>query len=136
MARHPFDRRLPLRRVERAPEAAVDETGRPGALPAVSQLLCDGPDLGPATVLGGDNGTGKSTLVEAVAMAYGLNAEGGSTHARHGTRASESPLAGWLRLEREAGASRWDYELGSAQILLATHSPVVAALPGAQILEL
>ena len=44
-------------------------------------------------------------------MAYGLNAEGGSTHARHGTRASESPLGSWLRVEREAGASRWGYFL-------------------------
>ena len=111
MAWHPFDRRLPLRRVERDPAAAVDVTGWPGALPAVTQLLRDGLELGPATVLVGDNGTGKSTLVEAIAMAYGLNAEGGSTHARHGTRASESPLAGWLRVEREAGASRWGYFL-------------------------
>ena len=63
MARHPLDRRLPLRRVERDPAAAVDETGWPGALPAVTQLLRDGLGLGPATVLVGDNGTGKSTLV-------------------------------------------------------------------------
>ena len=140
-----------------------------------------------------------------IAMAFGLNAEGGSTHARHATRASESPLGTWLRVVREAGASRWGYflraetmhglytyleanpsggsreprfhemshgesflevlrsrfdgpglyvldepesalsfsgclassgvlhdlvSMGTAQVLLATHSPVVAALPG------
>ena len=134
MARHPFDRRLPLRRVERAPAAAVDETGWPGALPAVGQLLRDGLELGPATVLVGDNGTGKSTLVEGIAMAYGLNAEGGSTHARHGTRASESPLGSWLRVEREAGASRWGYFLRAETMhglytYLESNPPRAAARP-------
>lgn len=211
MAGRPFDRQLPLRRVERAPDAGVDESCWPGTLPAVAQLLREGLDLGPATVLVGDNGTGKSTLVEGIAMAFGLNAEGGSTHARHSTRASESPLGTWLRVVRDAGASRWGYflraetmhgfytylevnptdrhpeprfhemshgesflevvrsrfdgpglyvldepesalsfsgclglvgvlhdlmSLGTAQVLLATHSPVVASLPGARILQL
>ena len=45
------------------------------------------------TFLVGENGSGKSTLVEAVAMAYGLAPEGGSTGSRHATRATESPLA-------------------------------------------
>ena len=44
------------------------------------------------TFLVGENGSGKSTLVEAVAMAYGLAPEGGSTRAPHSTRASESAL--------------------------------------------
>ena len=68
------------------------------------QLLDDGLDLAPGvTFLVGENGSGKSTLVEAVAAAYGLNPEGGSTGARHRTRSSESPLADVLRLVRSPG---------------------------------
>jgi predicted ATPase len=59
----------------------------------------------------GENGSGKSTLVEAVAMAYGLAPEGGSTGSRHSTRASESPLASALRLQRGIGSGRWGFFL-------------------------
>ena len=37
------------------------------------QWLDEGFDFGPVTVFVGDNGVGKSTLVEALAMAFGLN---------------------------------------------------------------
>jgi predicted ATPase len=174
----------------------------------VASLLDEGLDLaGGVTLLVGENGSGKSTIVEAVAAAFGLSPEGGSVHARHSTRASESPLSDWIRLERSPGASRWGFFLraetmhgfytyledhssprdpvfhemshgesfleilrtrfdspglycldepeaalsfsaqialvgtlhalaaGGAQVLCATHSPPLAALPGAQILE-
>lgn len=46
-------------------------------VPAVAQLLRDGLDLpSGATVLTGENGSGKSTVLEVVAAALGLNAEG------------------------------------------------------------
>ena len=48
----------------------------------------------------------KSTLLEALAIAYGLNPEGGSTGAQHASRASESALADHLQLIRGAGAPR------------------------------
>ncbi len=68
------------------------------------QLLADGLDLAPGvTFLIGENGSGTSTLVEAVAAAYGLNPEGGSRGAQHRTRASESPLAEALRVVRTPG---------------------------------
>ncbi len=38
----------------------------------------------------GENGTGKFTLVGAVAMAFGLAAEGGTRTVQRGTRASTS----------------------------------------------
>ncbi|MBB2893116.1 AAA family ATPase [Flexivirga oryzae] len=98
----------PVRRVEKRPDAPVEQ-GWPASLPPVRQLLDEGLDLSRATVLVGENGTGKSTLVEAVAMAFGMNAEGGSTGAMHTTWHSESPLHDWLRLVRGAGASRWGY---------------------------
>ncbi|WP_233571718.1 AAA family ATPase [Cellulomonas triticagri] len=75
-------------------------------VPAVAQVLRDGWDLAPATVLVGENGAGKSTLVEALAVAFGMGAEGGSTGARNVTRESESALWQHLLLEREAGAPR------------------------------
>ena len=203
---------LPVRRVQQAEDAALDPGRWPATIPAVGQLLRGGLDLPSATVLVGENGAGKSTLVEGIAVAYGLSPEGGSTGARHSTRASESPLPDDLALVRGAGASRWGYFLRAetthglftyleanpstsapeqdyhelshgesflamlrsgrfdgegffvldepeaglsfsaqlalvatlhelatrprAQVLLATHSPVLASLPGALVLEL
>ena len=40
----------------------------------------------------GENGTGKSTLIEAIAVSYGLNPEGGSRNFTHSTRASHTNL--------------------------------------------
>jgi len=51
-------------------------------------------------VLVGENGSGKSTIVEGLAQAFGLNAEGGSRGAQHVTRATESPLGQDLQLVR------------------------------------
>jgi predicted ATPase len=199
---------VPLRGVAAAGGGPEDRGSWPASVPAIAQVLDDGLPLGPATVLVGENGSGKSTLVEAVAMAYGLSAEGGSTNARHRTRASESGVWRDLAPQRNAGGSRWGFFLraetmhgfytyleedpggddpafhemshgesflevlvtrfrgpglyvldepesalsfagslalvgvlrdlvatGTSQVLLATHSPVVAALPGARILE-
>lgn len=103
--------RYPIRRVVESPDAPADRQRWPGSLPVVQHVLDEGLTLGPATVLIGDNGVGKSTLVEAVAMAFGLGAEGGSPGTRRETRASESDLWRHLRLERSAGSARWGYFL-------------------------
>jgi predicted ATPase len=55
------------------------------------------------TFLVGENGSGKSTLLEAIAVASGLNPEGGSRNFNFATRASHSPLDGCLRLAKAAG---------------------------------
>lgn len=69
----------------------------PFSLPAVRHL--DTLKLHPAvTFLVGENGTGKSTLLEAIAVAWGFNPEGGSRNFRFTTRASHSPLHECLRL--------------------------------------
>jgi len=76
-------------------------TGRcPFNLPVVRHLdRVRGLDLDPhVTFLVGDNGTGKSTMVEALAVAAGFNAEGGSQSFRFATRASESSLGDHLIL--------------------------------------
>lgn len=96
----------PVRRVAAA-EGVRPSGSWPHTIPAVRQLLTDGLDLDPGvTFLVGENGTGKSTLVEAIAVAYGLSAEGGSTGARLTTRATESPLADELQLTRGIGGKR------------------------------
>jgi predicted ATPase len=101
----------PVRRVAAA--EGIRPSGRwPHTIPAVRQLLTDGLDLDPGiTFLVGENGTGKSTLVEAIAVAFGLSPEGGSTGARLTTRATESPLADDLLLTRGVGAERTGFFL-------------------------
>ncbi|MDN4175504.1 AAA family ATPase [Nocardioides sp. SOB77] len=84
----------------------------PMTVPAVEHVVRRGLDLAPGvTFLVGENGSGKSTIVEAVAEAYGLGVEGGSTGARHTTRPSESPLGAALELRRGIGAPRWGFFL-------------------------
>ncbi|PYD00490.1 AAA family ATPase [Microbacterium esteraromaticum] len=96
-----------------ANDDAPEPGGRwPADIPAVAQLLRDGMRLSPGvTFLVGENGSGKSTVVEGIALAYGLSPEGGSRHARHSTRPTESPLSDWLRIERGIGASSWGFFL-------------------------
>ena len=48
----------------------------------------------------GENGSGKSTLLEAIAVAWGFNAEGGSTNFRFSTRESHSNLDRHVRLSK------------------------------------
>ena len=50
----------------------------------------------PVTFLVGENGTGKSTLLEGIAVAMGFNAEGGSRDFRFSTRDSHSDLYKYL----------------------------------------
>jgi predicted ATPase len=202
--------RLPVRHVGAGEARPAAGGSWPYSIAAVSQLLREGLDLGALTVLVGENGSGKSTVVEAIAGAYGMSAEGGSTGARHSSRPSESVLSGALSLRRGIGASRWGFFLraetmhgfysylernpgsgrestyhemshgesflqliderfggpglyvldepesalsfagclslvrllldiagsGTAQAIVATHSPIIAAVPGARVLEL
>ena len=56
----------------------------------------------PVTFLAGENGTGKSTLLEALAVAYGFNAEGGSRNFNFSTRETHSGLHQYLTLVKSA----------------------------------
>ena len=54
------------------------------------------------TFLVGENGTGKSTLLEAIAVACGFNAEGGTRNFSFSTWDTHSPLHGYLTVGRRA----------------------------------
>ncbi len=71
--------------------------GYPFDLPAVRAIDTIGFDA-PATFIVGENGTGKSTLVEAVALAAGCNPHGGSHNLRTRGHGTESVLHEHLRL--------------------------------------
>ncbi len=71
-------------------------------LPVV-QYLAGGAELhfdAPVTFLVGENGTGKSTLIEAIAVAYGFNPEGGSRNFNFSTNESHSMLWQCLTLSK------------------------------------
>jgi predicted ATPase len=104
--------RRPVRRVIADLSATPDDQVWPASIPAVAQLLREGLELSPGvTMLVGENGSGKSTLVEAVAMAFGLAAEGGTRNVQAGTRTTESPLHDWITLEKSPSAPRWGFFL-------------------------
>ena len=52
----------------------------------------------------GENGTGKSTLLEAIAVAYGFNAEGGSKNFSFSTNSTHSELCNHIKLIRHGYA--------------------------------
>jgi len=52
------------------------------------------------TFIIGENGTGKSTLLEAIAIAWGFNPEGGTRNFTFSTRSSHSELHEYIRLIR------------------------------------
>ena len=54
----------------------------------------------PVTFFVGENGVGKSTLIEAIALAAGFNAEGGTVNFNFATRPTHSDLYRFLRLTR------------------------------------
>jgi predicted ATPase len=88
-----------LREVTLVREAIADSTGYPWDIPAVKAL--DRLDFHrDVTFIVGENGCGKSTLLEALAVAWGFNAEGGSKSFNFSTRASHSDLYQHLRLAK------------------------------------
>lgn len=81
--------------------AIEDPDAHPFTLPVIRGL--DRLELPtPVTLIVGENGTGKSTLMEALAASLGLNPEGGSPSFAFSTRASHSALHAALRPVRGA----------------------------------
>ena len=67
----------------------------------------------PVTFLSGDNGTGKSTILEAIAVAYGINPEGGSQNFNFQTVESHSELHESVRLVRKGNLPKTKFFLRS-----------------------
>lgn len=97
--------------------AFVPEQLRPGpgdrgrwpfTLPCVAQLVEGGLEFrGSVTFLVGDNGSGKSMLVEAIAERFGLNAYGGRAAIRTGRPDPQrTPLGEVLRARHDGGRSK------------------------------
>jgi predicted ATPase len=93
--------------------------GYPWDLPAV-RALSIGLALHPkVTYLVGENGSGKSTVLEAIAVAAGMNPEGGSSNFAFSTRDSHSPLSTAIRLIRGARQRRSDFFLRAESMFTA-----------------
>lgn len=93
--------------------------GYPWDLPAIS-ALANGIGLHPrVTYLIGENGSGKSTLLEAIAVAAGMNAEGGSSNFNFATRESHSNLWAAIRLVRGVHRPATDFFLRAESLFTA-----------------
>jgi predicted ATPase len=97
-----------------APTGGADDAGAyVFGLPVVRHLAAMGrlPLHPRVTLLVGENGTGKSTLLEAIAAAYGFNPEGGSLNLRFSTADTHAPLHEDLVLEKGVRRARTGYFL-------------------------
>ena len=65
----------------------------------------------PVTFLVGENGSGKSTIIEAIAVAAGFNAEGGTKNYNFSTQNTTSKLVETATLVRGARRERYGYFL-------------------------
>jgi predicted ATPase len=88
-----------LQTVSIHPDAEVDFNAYPYSIPAVREmghieLHAD------VTFFVGENGAGKSTVLEGIALALGYSPEGGTKNFKLSTAKSESPLHEVLRLAR------------------------------------
>ena len=64
----------------------------------------------------GENGNGKSTMLEAIAVSYGFNPEGGTKNYSFSTYDSHSELCNAIKLSRGIRKPKWGYFL-RAEIL-------------------
>jgi len=101
----PYLREIGLKR-----DKIADFNQYPFVIPAVRTLetLTFHPDV---TFLVGENCIGKSTLLEATAVALGFNPEGGSKNFNFATRASHAELYRYLRIVRSFRRPRDGYFL-------------------------
>lgn len=92
------------------PDAQIDYESYPFNIPAVREL--GNIDFHPnVTFFVGENGSGKSTVMEGLAVALGFGAEGGTKNVQFRTAESISPLHDSLRLARGVPKPRDGYFL-------------------------
>jgi predicted ATPase len=137
----PFIRSLTLKR-----ELIPDAGAYPFSIPAIAKLT--ELELDPhVTLLCGANASGKSTLIEAIAVAAELNPEGGSRNFSFETRGSHSQLGDLMRLERGARRPRTEFFLRAESFFnvaseietidreTASYPPLIASYGGVSLHE-
>ena len=88
----------------------VDTSAYPYSISAVQQL--NSLDLSsPVTFLVGENGSGKSTIIEAIAVAAGFNAEGGTKNYNFISHDTTSSLKDSISLVRNGKREKYGYFL-------------------------
>lgn len=84
---------LPLRKIQGLQPAPPGDVW-PFTIPSVRSILEDELIFAPITVIVGENGAGKSVLLESVAEAFGFPLEGGSLAEQRESIEGKSPLGG------------------------------------------
>jgi predicted ATPase len=118
--------------VQLLPTSGEDRVGHPWDLPAIAQLA-EGLELDPkVTYLIGENGSGKSSLLAAIAVAAGINPEGGSSNYVFPTEGREAEpyafsqrtpvtqLADSIRLVRGGRRPKTDFFLRAESLFVAS----------------
>lgn len=99
-----------LRHASLRPDAEPDFDAYPFCIPAVREI--GNIDFHPnVTFFVGENGSGKSTVLEALALALGFGPEGGTKNVQFRTVESVSPLHEALRVARGVPQPRDGYFL-------------------------
>ena len=92
------------------PEVDIDFEAYPFRIPAVREI--GSIDFHPnVTFFVGENGSGKSTVMEGIALALGFSAEGGTRNVRFDSAGAVSALHDSLRLARGVPKPRDEYFL-------------------------
>ena len=119
-----------LREVSIRPDAEIDYQAYPYNIPSVREMgrLEFHADV---TFFVGENGAGKSTVLDAIALALGYAPEGGTRNVQLKTTDSVSPLHQSLRLGRSFGKPRDGYFLRAESFFnVATYMDEVGQLAG------
>ncbi|MCE3607712.1 AAA family ATPase [Massilia sp. P8910] len=98
-----------LREISIADDAGIDFDSYPFTIPAVREMGVIEPHAD-VTFFVGENGAGKSTILEAIAVAMGLSGEGGSRSVSRGQQ-KVSPLHDCLKIVKSFRKPAWSYFL-------------------------